>query len=139
MTAHGLFLVLHVLSNLVWIGSITAVGLLIAKSAAMEGAARAAVAGGARSIYRTLAAPAFGLSFIFGIALIAGNPGYFKQPWFHAKLTAALIVIALHHVIGARAKRAEAGTLSGDGAARVLTLVLLVAAAGAVVAVVLKP
>ena len=106
----------------------------------MEGAARVAVAGGARSVYRTLAAPSFGLSFIFGIALLAGDPsGYFKQHWFHGKLTAALVVIALHHVIGGRAKRAEAGTLAGDGAARALTLVLLVAAAGAVAAVVLKP
>lgn len=128
MNAYSLLLALHVCANVVWIGSIAAVGLLVAKSGAA-----------ARYVYRVLAVPAFVASFVLGIGLVARDPaGYFHQGWFHAKLTAAIVVIALHHVIGGRAKRAEAGTLSGDGGARVMTGVLLVAAAAAVFAVILR-
>jgi putative membrane protein len=34
--------------------------------------------------------------------------------WFHAKLTFALAVIALHHVIGAKAKRAATAAPNND-------------------------
>ncbi len=139
MQTVSILIALHVLFNLVWIGAIAAVGLLVAKSASVEGAARTTIGAAARSIYRTLAAPAFGLSFISAIALVARDPGgYFRQGWFHGKITAALVVIALHHVIGGRAKRAEAGTLSGDGGARAMTIALLVASAVAVFMVIVR-
>ena len=142
MNSASILIALHVMFNLVWIGSIAAVGLLVAKSAsASDAATRATIGGAARSVYRTLAAPAFGLSFILGIALVARDPaGYFHQHWFHGKLTAALVVIALHHVVGGRAKRAEAGTLptGRDGGAKAMTIGLLAAAAAAVFFVIVR-
>ncbi len=63
----------------------------------------------------------------------------------HAKLLLALVVIALHHVIGARAKRpaglsaghsadpaaaSSAGSVQAAGGAGILTVVLAVAALG---------
>lgn len=140
MNLASLLIALHVLSNLIWIGSIVAVGVLISSSAKLDASARPVMGAAARKVYRTLAAPAFGMSFLFAIALVARDPGfYFKQGWFHGKLTAALIVIALHHVIGARARKAEAGTLAGDGKAGLLTAILFVAAAAAVVFVIIRP
>jgi putative membrane protein len=142
MNSGSIVLALHVLSNVVWIGSIAAVGVLVSKSAdpELDAKSRAAVGAGARAIYRTLAAPAFTVSFVFGVALVARDPGgYFRQGWFHGKLAAALAVIAFHHVIGARSKRAAAGTLSGDGGARAMTIGLLVAAAAAVFFVIVRP
>jgi putative membrane protein len=49
----------------------------------------------------------------------------------HPKLTVALIVIALHHVIGGRAKKMALGTVQAPGPAGILSAVLAVAAIGA--------
>lgn len=119
-------LVLHVVGNLIWIGSIASVGVVLAT-------ARQAQSGGeqAYAIYRVLSVPAFVLSLGAAIVLLAMNPAlYFAQThWMHAKLTVALAVIALHHVLGARAKRLAAGTRSEAGPAGKLTAVLLALAA----------
>jgi protoporphyrinogen IX oxidase len=47
----------------------------------------------------------------------------------HAKLPVALVVIALHHVIGARAKRLASGARTEAGPVGMLTAALLAAAA----------
>lgn len=133
----GLLLIaLHILANVVWIGAIVAVGLLTARSAADGGAPFAKAA---RYIYRVVAAPAFGMSFIFGVVLVAwammqGN-SYFKYGFFHVKLTAAFVVIGLHHALGAQARKAEAGDAINPGAVRGMTIGLLVFAAVAVFAI----
>lgn len=126
----------HLIANLAWIGSIIAVGLLVARSAQPDSAGFGKAA---RAVYQKVSAPAFGISFLFGIVLIAREPGYFKMGWFHVKLTAALVVIALHHVIGGRAKKAEAGELTGDGGAQVMTLVLGLATAVVAFMVITRP
>lgn len=129
---------LHVASNLVWIGSLLAVGLLLARgpgSVAERGAAAAAV-------YRSLAVPAFVASFVLGLLQLTSNLTYYlKQTHFmHAKLMLALIIIALHHVLGARARRAaSSGAASDVGPAGTLTAAIGVSALLAVLIVELKP
>ncbi|MEO8875508.1 MAG: CopD family protein [Polyangiaceae bacterium] len=100
-----LLVTIHVIANLVWIGSIVTVGTLLGVSAKAENPR--AVAQIAAKIYVKLSTPAFVISFLFGLArLMLSASTYMHLHWFHAKLTFAIAVIALHHVIGAKAKRA---------------------------------
>lgn len=126
---------LHVTANLVWIGSILATGLLLA---APEGPVetRGKLA---RRVYRRLAAPAFGISLILGLIMLMQNIDlYFVQTKFmHMKLTFAVAVIALHHVIGGKARRAARGT--DPGRLGWLLWLLGASAALAVFAVVKRP
>jgi putative membrane protein len=65
---------------------------------------------------------------------------YFKAThYMHGKLPLALGVVALHHVLGARAKKMEAGEAPDAGPALTLGLVLAVLAIGSALLVVLKP
>lgn len=124
---------LHVLANLFWIGSIVAVGLVLAAKAG-SAKERGEIA---RSLYRRVAQPAFGLSFLFGLGRLALSPTYyFKLTHFmHLKLTLAFGVIALHHVLGARARRAAAGEAGAtDGASRLVAILALLVVATAWVA-----
>jgi 2-hydroxychromene-2-carboxylate isomerase len=57
---------------------------------------------------------------------------YAHMPWMHAKLTLALGVIVLHHIIGGRAKRVAGGSPDAGKGAQILLLATLVCAAGAV-------
>jgi protoporphyrinogen IX oxidase len=127
----------HVLANLVWIGSVLSTGLVLT-----HGAGDAKTRGEtALLLYRKLATPAFVLSFLLGSVVLFNNPAYyFKTTHFmHAKLPLALGVIGIHHVIGARAKKLSAGTTTELGPTLVLTLVLGLLAAGAALIVMLKP
>ena len=129
---------LHVSGNIVWIGSILAVGLVLLGGRG-EPKTRGAIAS---DIYRRLAVPAFVVSFVCGAIRLGLDVPYYLQQhhWMHAKLPLALGVIALHHVIGARARRASAADAAGNtsagsvqepGPAGILTVVLGVAAVGA--------
>jgi putative membrane protein len=137
-SAAPLLVALHVTANVVWIGSILAVGRLLA---AGEGDAK--VRGIlARRVYRSLAVPAFVTSFVAGAIRLALSPDYYfvATHFMHAKLLLALVVIALHHVIGGRAKKAAAGDTAASGRATpALELGLAVAAAGAIFLAVMKP
>jgi protoporphyrinogen IX oxidase len=97
---HLTLLALHVAANLVWIGAILAVAWL----------ARQPEAAGvtlARNLYKQYANPAFIVSFTCGVVMVLLNSAnYLKAHWFHGKLTVALALIALHHVIGAKVRRA---------------------------------
>jgi putative membrane protein len=120
---------LHVSGNIVWIGSILAVGLTLA-SGRGEPKIRGEIAS---DIYRRLAIPAFVVSFLCGAIRLATDLSYYlkQHHWMHGKLLLALGVIALHHVIGARARKMAAGTVQDAGPAGILTAVLAVAAVGA--------
>ncbi len=121
----------HVLANVVWIGSILAVGVLIGRARFMADAAE--IGALARRVYLRLAVPAFLGSFAFGAARIAMDPhAYAHMPWFHAKLTFAVAVIALHHVLGARARQVAAGTPEAGNKAALLMVATFLCAAGAV-------
>jgi putative membrane protein len=125
-----LLLTLHVTANLVWIGSITCVGVLLGlATAGGDAASKQAVADAALRLYRRVATPAFVASFVFGLTQLALNADYYlKAHWFHGKLTFALVVIALHHVIGAKTKRAASGGVQGGGTGAILTAALLASA-----------
>ena len=118
---------LHVVGNLVWIGAILAVGVTILSKSG-DPKTRGEIALG---IYKNLAVPAFVLSFVAGAVRLFSDPGFYlkQHHWMHAKLPLALTVIALHHVIGGRAKKLARGTVQDAGPAAILTAVLAVAAA----------
>ncbi len=128
------------MANLVWIGSIASVGWLTATAARQEDPARGkTVAELGYNLYRRVAVPAFASSFLFGgirLALDAGT--YMRLHWFHGKLTFALAVIALHHVIGGKARRAASGSMQAGRSSAILVGALLVCAFGSVVFVVFK-
>jgi protoporphyrinogen IX oxidase len=117
---------LHVTANLFWIGAIVAVAVVILADkgdAKLRGEL-------AYKIYLHSAVPAFVVSFFAGAIRLMMDAGpYMKQPWMHAKLLFALIVIGLHHVIGARAKKLANGDADGPGPTKVLLIVLAVSAA----------
>lgn len=101
---------LHIAANLVWIGSILSVAVLLSLAASRQDGK--GVAEVAHAVYRRLSAPAFGLSFVFGVLRVGLEPTYYLHlHWFHAKFGAALVVIALHHVLGAKARKAAAGSM----------------------------
>ncbi|MBM4360496.1 MAG: hypothetical protein FJ096_20505 [Deltaproteobacteria bacterium] len=118
---------IHVTANLFWIGSITAVGALVLATNT-DAKVRGALAA---SIYQRVAAPAFVVSFLAGSAkLFAHTVHYFKETHFmHAKLLFAVIVIGLHHVIGARAKKLATGEVADAGPTKALLAVLVASAA----------
>ncbi|MDP9152427.1 MAG: CopD family protein [Myxococcota bacterium] len=126
-----LLVVAHVTANVVWIGAILAVALLVGRARFMADVAE--VGALARRVYSRLATPAFLVSFVAGVARIALAPAvYAHLPWMHVKLTFALVVIALHHVIGARARRVANGDARAGSGVGVLATIALVGAAGAV-------
>jgi putative membrane protein len=121
----------HILGNVVWIGSLLAVSLLVA--VAPRTADAAGVGALARQVHLRLAVPGFLLSLVAGVARILRTPAiYAHMPWFHAKLTFALVVIVLHHVIGARAKRVARGRVPAAGTVDLQAIGVLLCAAGAV-------
>src|SRR5262245_43739833 len=120
---------LHVSGNLVWIGAILAVGATILSNAA-DPRARGAIALG---IYQRLAVPAFVVSFVCGAVRLGLDPAHYLKHhhWMHAKLPLALVVIGLHHVLGARARKLSRGTVQDVGPTAILSAVIAVAAASA--------
>jgi len=133
----GILVALHVTANVVWIGSILAVGRIIAVNEG-DAKSRGAIA---IAVYKGLAAPAFGLSFVSGVARLALNGDYYfvQTHFMHAKLLFALVVIGLHHVVGARAKKLTAGDSGAASAVPALGIGILVAATLAVFLAVMKP
>ncbi|NOU34978.1 MAG: hypothetical protein HOO96_44370 [Polyangiaceae bacterium] len=131
---------IHVLFNLVWIGSITAVGWLVHRaSKASTPEAGKAIGELALDLYRNVAVWGFLGSFIAAVALVGTNvQTYIHAHWLHGKVTVALGVIALHHVIGARAKKVAAGSMQAGGPGVILVLALLACALLSVVFVVFK-
>ena len=130
--------VLHVTANMVWIGSIAAVGWLVA--AAGKGEAKAGEGAVlARSLYLRVATPAFAVSFVFGTSRLLLDPAYYMHlHWFHAKLTAVFAVIVLHHVIGGKARKVASGSMQAGRGGGILVGALLAATFLSVACVLLK-
>lgn len=127
----------HVAANLVWIGSILSVALALVSRAA-DGRASAQIA---YELYRRLAIPAFVISFVSGLTrLLLSTELYLVETrYMHAKLLVAAIVIALHHVIGARARAVSTGRRSSPGPVGVHALLLSISAGAATLLVIFKP
>lgn len=127
---------IHVMANLVWIGTIASVGWL---TSAASKAGNADAGKLALNLYLRAAVPAFLASFAFGVSRLLLAPKYYMTShWFHGKLTAVIIVIALHHVIGAKAKKVAAGSMQAGRSGGILVGALLAAAFLSVACVVLK-
>src|SRR3954471_31490 len=128
---------LHVAANLVWIGAILSVALALVCRAG-DGRVGGQISD---ELYWRVAVPAFVVSFVAGLSrLVLDLDMYFVgTKYMHGKLFFALIVIALHHVIGARAKAVSAGRRSTPGPVGVLALLLLISAVAAALFVILKP
>lgn len=136
---------LHIFAVVFWIGGITVVGWLLANRSTAPSPEQAKTAAElALGLYRKVAAPAFVLAFTLGIVrFLLSRDVYQHAHWFHAKFTLALIVIGLHHVLGARAARAANGADSAQieassKTAGKLTAALVLCALGVIVLVVLK-
>ena len=133
----SLLIALHVAAVVVWIGSILSVAVVCTSSTG-DTKLRGQLA---TELYKKLAVPAFLIAFLAGAArLVSDLGGYFVATKFmHPKLTLALVVIALHHVIGARAKRMATEQTKDAGNALTLAVALLACAVAASFFAVLKP
>jgi putative membrane protein len=127
----------HVAANLVWIGSILSVALALI-SRAGEGRVAAQIA---YELYRKLAMPSFVVSFVTALTRLLASPDlyFIETKYMHGKLLFALIVIVLHHLIGARAKAVATGRRSAPGPVGVWALLLAISAVAATLFVILKP
>jgi len=125
-----LLLPLHIFANLVWIGSIASIGwLLTAASRQADPAQGRVVAELANQLYRRLATPAFVLSFVTGVGRLSMAFSVFMHAhWFHGKLTLALVIIALHHVIGAKSKRAASEGVQAGARGAILAAAVVASA-----------
>ncbi len=104
-----ILLATHVLSLLLWIGSLVSITRVITAGVGEEPAVQAKFAALARRIYRTVASPWMGIATLAGFGMIAATKGmYFHFGWFHGKFTLALVMLALHFVLGARVRAADA-------------------------------
>jgi len=138
----GLLVAVHVMANVVWIGAIASVGWLVRRSAEpslSDGERKTLAQAAYQLLYRRAAMPAFVVSFLAAVARVGVDPkAYFSQHWFHGKLLFGLVVIALHHVVGAKAKKADSGSRQGLESSAILTGALLAAAFLTVVFATLK-
>jgi protoporphyrinogen IX oxidase len=126
----------HVAANLVWIGTAIAMGLILATKIG-DPKLRGALA---RKIHLRAAMPAFVVSFIAAVLRTGMDiKGYFVQHhWMHGKLLFVLAVIAIHHILAARARKMEGGSMQEAGPSGMLTIVLTVSAILAAFFVVLR-
>ncbi|MCA9631884.1 MAG: CopD family protein [Myxococcales bacterium] len=127
----------HVIGDLLWIGSICATALILG-DADSDPKERGRIA---YRVYQRLANPGFVLAFVAGLTQLVMKTEYYfvTTKFMHAKLLFALIVIGLHHVIGARAKKMAQGKVSEPGPAPAMGWGVLVLAAVTAVVAVLKP
>lgn len=134
-----ILLALHVFSLLFWVGSLVSITRVMSAAEGEADAVRARLASTARKIYRAVASPWMGVATLTGFGMIGVVHGaYFRFGWFHGKLTAAIVMLALHFVLGSKVRTAEATGLTDDIARgfRSLQLGVLACAAAAVTFVV---
>lgn len=122
--ADRLLVWLHVGGNLVWIGAVVAMGFLLTQKDA-DAKVRGALA---RPIHLKLAMPAFVVSFVAALLRTGMDlKGYFVlHHWMHGKLPFALAVIAIHHILAARARKMQAGSMQEAGPSGMLTIAFAV-------------
>lgn len=63
-----------------------------------------------RRLLRYITNPAMMASFVFGVLMILANPDLMKDGWFHAKLTAVILMIVVHVMLARYRKQLLAGT-----------------------------
>lgn len=135
-TPEALLVWVHLGANLVWIGSAVAMGLVMASKDG-DPKLRGALA---RRIYTRAAMPAFVVSFVAALLRTGMDLKYYfvQHHWMHGKLLFALAAIAIHHILGARARKMEAGSMQEAGPSAMLTIVFAVSAIIAAFFVILR-
>jgi uncharacterized membrane protein len=129
----------HFLGFFLWLGSMSALAVVLRAHAGAAEAARSAFEGLERTIARTMEWGAL-LSITCGVIMIAKSPGPvspMKQPYLHIKLTLVVVILALHGLV-----RMKMGKLRKDPATGVPAIIpwLIVALAAAIFALaVVKP
>lgn len=112
---------LHVLSLLLWIGSLVSITRVLGAADGESDAVRAKLAATARKVYRAVASPWMGIAVLSGVVLmlrypqnwqartldISGARWLFKQGFWHTKLLGVVVMLGLHFILGARVRRAE--------------------------------
>lgn len=126
---------LHVCANLLWIGGIIGVAVILPGSQGTP-EIRGTIA---LRLYRSLANPAFMVSFLAGTTLLLMNPQYYfvHTHMMHAKLPLALGVVAVHHWVGRRTRKMASGAAAPPG--KLPAILLLAGAMGAAALALLKP
>jgi putative membrane protein len=130
-------LVLHVVTNLIWIGSILAVAVLLARA---PGDAKQR-GGAGLLVFRWLALPSSSLAVLFGLVQLGMNLELYLRlsHWMHGKLPLALVVLGLTHALGARARRMASGEVTTEGPALAFGGVIFAFGAVASALALLKP
>lgn len=134
MNLYSVLTWLHVVGNVFWIGAICGVGLLLT-SAPGDAKTRGELA---QRLYLRVAVPGFVVSFLLGMGRLLSDMTFFKFPWMHAKLLFAFIIIGLHHVVGAKAKKMAKGEVTEPGKVGMLTAAIAVLAVAVVFFVIVK-
>ena len=127
----------HVLANVVWIGALLSETVLLGRAIWLSDPTEAGIL--ARRVHTRLAMPAFLGSLAAGLArLLPAWHLYAGMPWMYAKLGFVAVVIALHHVIGARARRVASGSVRAGHGAWALGWLTFLSAGGAVLFAIAK-
>jgi len=127
----------HVLANAVWIGALLSETVLMANAFLLSDPADAGAS--ARRVHVRLAIPAFVASLATGLArFLPARHLYARMPWMYAKLGFAVLVIVLHHVIGARGRRLAGGRVGAAQGTWALGWLTFLAAAGTVLFAIAK-
>jgi len=101
----------HVFGAVAYIGGILAVSRLLALLPSTEAGPRASAAALARRVYLTVALPGLVVLLLAGLHTAFADPReqhYFRQPWFHMKLTVVLLLLVVDHLLVLRPLKALA-------------------------------
>lgn len=60
-----------------------------------------------RKLYKIITVPGMVATFVFGFSMLAMQPGLFKQPWLHIKLTLLLCLAGYTGFVGKTRRRFE--------------------------------
>jgi uncharacterized membrane protein len=107
MNTLTLLLAAHVLAVIFWVGSLVSITRLLSLAKTLSGDARAKLTDGARAVYRSVSSSAMGIALLTGLGMMGVITGIFRMGWFHPKLTAALVMLALHFVLGVKVRKAQ--------------------------------
>jgi uncharacterized membrane protein len=108
----------HVFGAVAYLGGILAVSRILALLPSAEEALRRGAASLARRAYLTVALPGLVVLLLAGLHTAFADPlgrGYFRQPWFHMKLTLVVLLLAVDHLLLLRPLKAVARG-EGEGA-----------------------
>jgi uncharacterized membrane protein len=127
----------HVLANVVWIGALLSEVLLLGRATWLPDPAETGAL--ARRVHTRLAIPAFLGSLAAGVAcFLPARHVYARLPWMYAKLGFAVVIIVLHHVIGARSRRVARGDVRAAHQTWMLGWLTFLCAGGAVLFAIAK-